>query len=175
MSKEPYVSPEDHRLQQNREVLAFFQSWEQQTRTLEMNRTEQNRCLLTRECREDIECMISSFEEYVISKSKRSKVGHVHAHRMNTDISENIFCSQRSFCHGATTNPTALQYQKALNAIILCQPNISPKSNAPKSYTKPFAFANYKPLRHWANNDAVINVIELCCKIIMTSYQYVNS
>ena len=145
-TQQPYSSPSDNRLKQNKAVLEFLDDWEKQTRELAIPRVEQNKCLLTKECRDDIASMVSSFEEYVHGKQRRSN-GSVYAHRMNTDISENIFCSQRAFCNGSTTNPTALQYRKALNTIILCQPSISPKSNAPKAYTKPFAFSNSKPLR----------------------------
>ena len=146
-SSKPYCSMADPRYAENRKVLEFFKNWEAEVRKLPMDKSEQNRCLMTRECIDDLKCMIVSFEEYSRAQSIRSKKMDVRVDRLNTDITENIFCSQRSFCHGGTTNPTALQYRKALNTVILTQPVISPKANAGKAYTKPFAMSTNKPLR----------------------------
>lgn len=50
--------------------------------------------------------------------------------RLNSDVIENVFCSQRGICNGANTNPSYAKYCKGINTICIGQAVISKKSNA---------------------------------------------
>ena len=53
---------------------------------------------------------------------------------INSDVVENQFCQQRAVYNGASTNPSALQYRRNLNSIILEQNIVSNKANAEKPF-----------------------------------------
>ena len=54
----------------------------------------------------------------------------LNLHRLNSDVVENCFCSQRGMVNGLNTNPTYLRYCKAMNTIIMTQSVKSKVSNA---------------------------------------------
>lgn len=72
---------------------------------------------------------------------------------VNSDVIENIFNQQRSTYHGANSNPSALQYRRAINSVIVGQNIVSKKSNAGKSSigSLPYNFAMKQPLRKKRN------------------------
>lgn len=153
-SNKPYRSTQDPRFEENRKVLKFFEQWENEIyagakQYDDFSKSEQNRCLMSKETRDDLRSMVTCFEQYCSDKFTRHSNVSINVKLMNTDVAENIFCQQRSMCNGGSTHPTLLQYRKSLNTIILCQPTYSPKSNAGKSkvFTEPMAFSTGKPLR----------------------------
>ena len=78
--------------------------------------------------------MIVGFEKLVNLKIKNNPLGFMTPNIVNSDVVENIFCSQRGVCNGSSTNPTHLQqYKKGINTIIIGQPLRSRKSNANSS------------------------------------------
>ena len=49
--------------------------------------------------------------------------------KVNSDLTENWFCQQRTLAHGANTNPTARDYGIAVNALVIMQTPMSTKPN----------------------------------------------
>ncbi|CAC5412160.1 unnamed protein product [Mytilus coruscus] len=91
--------------------------------------TNKEKHLISHQTREDIISSIMGFEEMCIYKLKCSKASFIPS-RVNSDVTENIFCQQRTLHNGANTNPTYLGYCHSVNSVILGQTSISRKSNA---------------------------------------------
>ena len=120
------MSLSDPRLSSLADLLSVFESWEA---FWKQNGGIKNE-FLTRECFDDVVCMIMGTLSYVSSKFKLHPFGQVYLHRLNSDVVENIFCSARGICNGANTNPTYYRYRKSINTICIGQPVVSTKSNA---------------------------------------------
>ena len=118
----------DSRLEENRQSLAWFQEWGSAK-----NRSQKN--FITRECFEDLLSLFIGFEQIVSNKLMTCPFSTITPSRINSDVVENIFCSQRGICNGSTTNPTYLQYTKGMNTILLGQTIKSKKANAAGSKT----------------------------------------
>ena len=73
--------------------------------------------------------MLHGFSKLVEIKLRLHPVGYVVPGRVNTDVVENFFCSQRGI-NGSNNNPTYLQYRKGINTVLISRKIISTKSNA---------------------------------------------
>jgi hypothetical protein len=113
----------DESLQENREVLFFFQEWYEKP---EINHRTN---FLTRECYEDLLSMLIGFEEVVKIKLQQHPMGYMCPGRTSTDVIENFFSSQRGI-NGSNNNPTYLQYAKGINTILMSRKIVSTKTNA---------------------------------------------
>ena len=97
----PISTTTDNRLQKLLQIGQFFQTWESQIQ--ESTLYSQNKHLITRETREDINCCINGF----MSLCKL----HVHSGHtitpgyVNSDIIENLFCQQRGTRNGNKHQP----------------------------------------------------------------------
>ena len=74
--------------------------------------------------------MIVGLQSLVEEKLTHSPLGSVCVNRVNSDIVENVFSSQRGSCNGSNTNPTYLQFCKGSTSVILGQSVVSKKANA---------------------------------------------
>jgi hypothetical protein len=127
------TSADDPRLSQLMDVLDFFNKWESESTP--------KSCKLTEQTREDINSSILGFVNLC---KKLEKLGiSIIPGFINSDLVENFFCQQRGKCNGNTTNPTAIQYGPAVNAIILGESTISKKSNTSTGQRR-----KAKPLSH---------------------------
>jgi hypothetical protein len=118
----PVRSVNDVRLNQNKDLLSWFKGWKEDT-------TDKDK-FITRECYEDMVSLLVGFSSLVELKLSNCALGYIKPFLINSDVVENLFCSQRGICNGSTTNPTYLQYSKGINTIIIGQPLKSRKSNA---------------------------------------------
>ena len=59
------------------------------------------------------------FRSTIANITERHPGARVIGALLNSDVIENMFSSQRSRCNGANTNPTTLQYSKAINTIVM--------------------------------------------------------
>jgi hypothetical protein len=126
--------PDDSRLGKLQAVAQFFADWEDAVKDLELEPREHEKRLLSEEACNDLQSSIIGFISFVKIHFQNSHVQIVPS-RVNSDIVENFFCSQRATCHGANDNPTHQQYKYAINSIIHQQAPISKKSNTSgKSY-----------------------------------------
>ena len=116
-------SVKDPRLAENDEVLHWFKEWEEEQRS-------QKNCFITRESFEDLNSMVVGFKQIIVLKMVNNPLGFIQPNCTNSDVVENVFCSERGICHGSSTNPTYLQFAKGMNTIIIGQPLRSKKSNA---------------------------------------------
>ena len=119
----PIRSLEDKRLIENKEALDWLIDWEGQKR-------ENNNSFITTECYNDMLSMLLGSQKVIELKLGEFPFSSVYLHRMNSDIVENIFSSQRGICNGSCSNPTYLQYSKGINTIIIGQSIKSKKSNS---------------------------------------------
>ena len=122
----PIRSCNDPRLSENRAVLQWFFDWS------EMQKSETN-SFITKECFDDLVSFLVGFEELVAKKISTCPLGYIKPSLINSDVVENVFCSQRGVCNGSTTNPTYLQYSKGINTIIIGQQVKSKKGNVSSS------------------------------------------
>ena len=116
----PIRSLDDERLTELQEVLSFFKEW---------RNSMSSKDLMSYQCLDDIEYCILGFIQLCTSCIEQDDV-NITPSIINSDAVENFFCQQRSTYNGANTNPTALQYQRNINSILLGQSTISRKSNA---------------------------------------------
>ncbi|KAH3797501.1 hypothetical protein DPMN_151082 [Dreissena polymorpha] len=132
----PIVSIEDYRLKDLKDIYEWFVECE----TIQKN----CKCTLSQQCMADIKsCLLGFIELCQMLLIKKSI--HITPVMINSDIVENHLCQQRSTFNGANTNPTALQYRRNLNSIILSQTIVSQKANAGKSNIK-FSSIAFTPL-----------------------------
>ena len=103
----PLTNTADERLRQVPEVYRFFEDWV----------SEEKATTMTRETREDTLYLLSAFSS--LSELLLSRNQSLYPSRINSDIVENFFCQQRSLFNGSNTNPTALQYGKTVNSILI--------------------------------------------------------
>jgi hypothetical protein len=126
--------PDDCRLAKLQEVACFFGSWQSSVTALEATSTEKIDMLPSKESMQDLQLSIFGFLNLIDNHFTHSSFPIVPS-RVNSDIVEIFFCSQRAICHGANDNPNHFQYQHSINSIIHSQAPISKKSNTSgKSY-----------------------------------------
>jgi len=135
----------DKRLTENEEVLEWFQKWHDDVPAHNF---------ITRECFEDLRSMIIGLKSLVEEKLKHTPLGSLCVNRLNSDIVENVFSSQRGSCNGSNTNPTYQQFCKGSTSVLLGQSVISKKSNASSSSSvggaipyKLYSQTSFRPLR----------------------------
>ena len=132
----------DKRLIENKEVLQWFEDWQKDV---------PSNNFITRECFEDLKSMVIGIQRLVEVKLKNHPLANIHLNRVNSDVVENVFSSQRGICNGSNTNPTYLQFCKGTNAILIGQNLISKKANAKGGATVggilPFKFYSKQSFR----------------------------
>jgi len=123
--KSPILVTDDQRLRVLRDISEWFDKWSDGVK----NEKQKAKMLISSQCLEDIKSCLIGFcelcELLLVRKDTR-----IVAAMINSDIIENHFCQHRATYNGANTNPTALQYRRNLNSIILGQNLVSQKSNA---------------------------------------------
>ena len=119
-------SLEDKRIQELQNILdwtlAWNQQWEQHGKT--------KHAFISIETYEDLLSMLMGTIAILKLKFAEYPISTISLHRLNSDVVENNFCSQRGMINGANTNPTYLRYCKAMNTIIMSQAVVSKVSNA---------------------------------------------
>ena len=123
---QPICSLSDKRLDNLREVLIFFNSWEDKVPKSEHGIVSKH--LITRETREDINSSISGFIslcQLMIRKGNSINPGFI-----NSNLIENLFGQQRGVRKVLNSNPTLKQYGPSNTAIVLSQCTVSKKCNS---------------------------------------------
>lgn len=119
------------------EALTFFTEWAKQ------EHVNFKDTFITRECYVDLMSILTGFPVLVSTKLKNLPLSYIVAARTNTDVVENFFSSHRAI-NGSNNNPTALQYAKGINTILLTRKLVSTKGNAGGKVAvggaKPFTF-----------------------------------
>ena len=111
----------DPRLQSNEHVLQWFASW---------NETKIHpKAFISPQAFEDLTSMIKATLSYVKIRLTQNLSPAVYLHRLNSDLVENLFSSQRGVLNGCNTNPTILAYGRNLNSIVIGQNIVSKKRN----------------------------------------------
>jgi len=123
----PICQYSDRRLEENREVLNWFRSWENNIKQ-NTEIKDKEKCLLSYQTREDLTSLLVGFNELCKDRFQQTSSSIV-PNRINSDVIENIFSQQRGLHNGANTNPTYLTYSRTMNTIILGEASISKKSN----------------------------------------------
>ena len=143
----PLQDIEDSRLKGNRSVLSWFQGWTEEINcSTVLSRREKDKCLLTTQCREDLNSLLLGFEQICIRRLTSKPGSYLVPGRVNSDPIENFFCQQRATHNGANTNPNYLSYMSGINSIILGQTTVSRKSNAGRNTAQPYSFHQPGPL-----------------------------
>lgn len=126
--RRPIHMIEDIRLETIREVQKWFQNW---TKGINENTKgfDKGKSLMSRECQEDIQSCLLGFEKLVVSILHEYHGWSIIPAMINSDQIENQFCQHRGKLNGANTNPTALQYRRNINSVILGESAVSKKSN----------------------------------------------
>lgn len=150
----PIKSIDDPRLNTLKSVSSWFTQW--QTLIAEngdIPKNEKSKKLLSVQCREDIQSCIQGFIALCSKLLQQSASMYITPGLVNSDVIENIFNQQRSTYHGSNSNPSALQYRRAINSVLMGQNVVSKKSNAGKSTagSLPYSFAMKQPLRKRQN------------------------
>ena len=120
-SKSPITDVQDSRLSTNEKDLKWFATW---------NDTKVHpKAFFSPQTYEDLASMIRGTSAYVKMRLCETTSSSINLHRLNSDLIENVFSSQRGVLNGCNTNPTLLEYGKNINAIIICQNTFSLKKN----------------------------------------------
>ena len=137
--KSPIVSKSDERLQQNKDILKWFQQWDREAKCAKK--------LMSRECREDLYWMLVGFEAFV--NRMVSQGIPVSPCDINSDIIENFFSSQRGIQGGSKTNPPMHSYLYNVTSIVIGQSIVSTKSNTggQGKAAEPYKFSTPGPLQ----------------------------
>lgn len=146
----PIKSLDDPRLNTLKTVSLWFQQW--QTFIMEdsgIPAKEKSKKLLSKQSSEDIQSCIQGFLTLCSNLLRKSSTRYITPGLVNSDVIENIFNQQRSTYHGSNSNPSALQYRRAINSVLVGQNVVSKKSNAGMSTagSVPYSFAMKRPLR----------------------------
>ena len=147
--RRPISDLSDARLDCLRNFENWLEAWSQSLNDLnDISASVRARMFLSRETYSDLISMIRGFSELCTKRIKHHERSLVPA-GLNSDVIENIFCQQRTICHGSNTNPTVHQYKYAINATILGQNAVSKKSNASskKRSIEPFKISKPGPLK----------------------------
>ena len=104
---------------------------------------------MSSQCHEDIQSSIIGFLEICCHMMKTHIGTSIIPAMINSDAIENNFCQHRGKFNGLNTNPTALQYRRNINGVILGQSAVSKKSNAKTviKMSENFAFSSHKSVR----------------------------
>jgi hypothetical protein len=119
----PVTPLHDERLTSNQMLLDWWQEWEKECK-------QKGKAFITRECYNDLLSMFLGTASLIAIKLKEFPLTSFSLRRLNSDVIENIFCSQRGICNGSNSNPNYYQYCSGMNAITIGQPIKSSKSNA---------------------------------------------
>ena len=119
----PIRTVDDDRLLDNQKVLEFFRDCG------DAEGTNFRTNFITKEAYEDVLSMLIGFHQLVEMKLALFPGSYIVPGRVNTDVVENFFCSQRGI-NGSNNNPTYLQYCKGVSTILLSRKLISTRSNA---------------------------------------------
>lgn len=98
----------DERLQQNQNVLKWFQAWETSVQS-NLDIKDKEKHMISHQTRSDICSLLIGFHEMCKEKLKTDSSSIV-PNRINSDVIENVFCQQRGMYNGNNTNPTYLNY-----------------------------------------------------------------
>lgn len=129
--RRPINTQEDTRLSTIREVQKWFFNWTQSIQAeKDTSKGEKMKALMSRECQEDIQSCLLGFEKLSLNILSQYKGWSVTPAMINSDQIENQFCQHRGKLNGANTNPTALQYRRNVNSVILGESAISKKGNS---------------------------------------------
>ena len=142
----PVADIEDKRLDDIMSALAWFNEWESSVKKQKMSLSEQEKCLMSSQTREDLNSCIIGFNNLCKTTLESHRNSIVPA-RINSDVIENIFCQQRGIINGNNTNPTFYQYVKNINAVIIGQNAISKNSNAVCRGCEPLCFSTNRPIK----------------------------
>lgn len=127
----PIKYKEDQRLTELSEIGKWFDIWEKNAMKLtSIKAKDRSRRILSHQAHEDIQSCIVGFIELCKTLLTLSNKVHITPGLTNSDVVENTFNQQRSTYNGANTNPSALQYRRSLNSIMLGQNLVSQKGNA---------------------------------------------
>lgn len=122
-NSKPVGSLNDERLISNKMLLDWLEKWEKDCKA-------KGKKFITRECYNDLLSMLIGTASLIAIKLQEFPLTSFSLRRLNSDIVENIFCSQRGICNGSNSNPNYYQYCSGMNAITIGQPIKSNKSNA---------------------------------------------
>ena len=86
----PVRSLQDMRLSQLEQVLDWFVDWKAEVKG--------RNNFITQECFEDLVCLLVGFQKLVQMKIASSPLGYIKPSLVNSDVVENLFCSQRGIC-----------------------------------------------------------------------------
>ena len=146
----PVKSTDDSRLNSLRSVSSWFQQWQCSImENSDIPKKDKGKKLLSAQCGEDIQSCLQGFIALCSILLRKATSMYITPGLVNSDVIENIFNQQRSTYHGANSNPTALQYRRAINSVVVGQNVVSKKSNAGKSAagSVPYSFVMKQPLR----------------------------
>ena len=129
----PIKNVNDERIPELMEINDWFNKWLNSTQLEDISSKEKSKRVMSYQCHEDVQACLLGFCELCHLVLSNSKTAFVTPALINSDVIENHFCQHRATYNGANTNPTALQYRRNINAIILGQDIISNKANAGKS------------------------------------------
>ena len=122
----PIHSHNDTRFTENRKVLDWFRTWENEVKSNEVeNKEKKQQQLISFQTRQDIASLLIGFDE-LCSEKFNTSFGSITPSRINSDAIENPFSQQRGLHNGANTNPNYLTFSQCFN---LGQTSISRKSN----------------------------------------------
>ena len=124
--KRPIRSVEDERLNSAMEVYQWFTDWHK----FWVKGGKLQKHFITRECYEDLQSMLLGTRSLIQLKLALFPLCSMYMCRLNSDVIENVFCSQRGICNGANANPSYYKYCKGINTICIGQAVVSKKSNA---------------------------------------------
>lgn len=146
-SHQGYTSMADRRFGENERALIWLQEWEAEVDSTQgLNATEINKLIISKKTMFDVSSCIIGFKEFCKFTFNEHPGCTVYAHRLNSNIVENIFCQQRGR-NGQNDNPTYLQYGPTMNSILLGQSTTTKKSNTGNVECLPFYKANKLPVK----------------------------
>ena len=146
----PIKSLDDSRINNLLSVSSWFQQWQCFVmENSDIPQKDKSKKLLSAQCSEDIQSCLQGFIALCSTLLRKTPSMYITPGLVNSDVIENIFNQQRSTYHGANSNPTALQYRRSINSVVVGQNVVSKKSNAGKSTagSLPYSFVMKQPLR----------------------------
>lgn len=119
----------DGRLEENDRCLQWLQDWQEEVKQrTDISKSERNKLFLSEKTMFDVASCIIGFKHLCKISFQAHPGCNVSAHRVNSDLVENVFCQQRG-SNGQNDNPTYAQYGPTMNSILLGQTTTSKKSN----------------------------------------------
>ncbi|KAK3089320.1 hypothetical protein FSP39_002711 [Pinctada imbricata] len=139
----------DKRLKDLTDIYYWFANWDKEIKeSTSIPDNQKSKSLPSKECMNDIMCMLTSFPAVCIQHLNQFPEGSIKPSRFNNDVAENIFCQQKGLYNGNNGNPTYFNYSKSVNNIILGQSLKSRgrKSNAGLDSAKQFSNYSDEPV-----------------------------